>query len=435
MQTELIEMIEVKCLIPHPLNQEVYGEPSKAANFKELVESIRIHGVLEPLVVTENLVILNGHRRAAAALAAHIERVSIRKIFGLDEAAQIELIVILNQYRKQLPSVMVREALAIERLEQERKKGKVLVEHEESELHTSKGRTHKASEILAARVGFKDRRTFEQAEKIVMSDDPSLIELMDRKTINAAYLKLHRRSGLSTYSSIIKPSDNWNFSPVCYPRVNESRPHGYIPGDLYANCFWYFVKPNDVVVDPMAGSGMAKYVYDTRCQWMGENIYNFELILFDLTPQSDCIRQHDLMTGFPIENVDYIFIDLPYLGMVKGAYSDKNEDLANMDRHTYLKAIKSIARACANAQELGKLCTVISPNYTDHKQFEVLNMAEHVRDCWRSAGYKLYIETYSSRRIQQSQHPTMAKMNNIAKKRRLPLTDIALIMTFERVSS
>jgi ParB family chromosome partitioning protein len=435
MQTERIEMIEAKCLMPHPLSQQIYGEPRSTANFTELVESIRVHGVLEPLLVTENLVVLSGNRRLEAAIEAGIKLMPVRKMTGLDEAAQIELIMVLNQHRNRLPSVMVREAWIIEHLEKDCQEEKKLAELEESQSNTSNARTRQTSEILAARVGFSDRRVFEQAEKIVLSNDSSLIELMNQKSITTAYRKLHKKKGLSTYSSVIKPSDNWNFSPVRYPRIDSSKSHGYVPGDLYANCFWYFVKPGDLVVDPMAGSGMARHVYELRQQWMGADIYDFKLMLFDLTPQTEDIKQHDLMMGFPVDDVDYIFLDLPYLGMARGTYSTKKEDLANMKKATYFKAIKRIAEVCATAQKAGKLCTVVSPNYTDHKKLEIVNLAEHVRECWRSAGYRLYIETYSSRRIQQSQHPTMARMNNLAKERRLPLTDITLIMTFERIFS
>lgn len=42
-------------------------------------------------------------------------------------------------------------------------------------------------------------------------------------------------------------------------------------------------------------------------------------------------------------------------------------------------------------------------------------------------------EAKEKRRRQLSQTPTIAKMNNMAKERRLPLTDISLIMTFKHV--
>ena len=222
-------------------------------------------------------------------------------------------------------------------------------------------------------------------------------------------------------------------SPVKYPRIDDREAAGYIPGDVYANCFWYFVKPGDYVVDPMAGSGMARYVYEHRHEWMGEHIYDFDLKLFDLTPQTEFIEQHDLLSGFPINQADYIFLDLPYLGMSRNAYSKKREDLANMHEDAYLASVRRLSEVCASAQTVGQLCTIVSPNYTDHQRLKVTNMTEYIRDCWRSSGYTLYLEVYSSRRIQQSQNATIATMNNIAKERRLPLTDISLIMTFKRI--
>jgi ParB family chromosome partitioning protein len=182
----------------------------------------------------------------------------------------------------------------------------------------------------------------------------------------------------------------------------------------------------------MAGSGMAKYIYDRRHEWMGEHTYDFTLGLFDLTPQTPDIQQHNLLESFPVGETDYIFIDLPYLGMSRDAFSDKPEDMANMDETQYLRAIQQIAMHCASAQATGKLCTVVSPNYADYQRTRMINMSEYIRESWHAAGYRLYMETYASRRIQQAQNATMARMNNVAKERRLPLTDIVLVMTFER---
>jgi hypothetical protein len=40
-------------------------------------------------------------------------------------------------------------------------------------------------------------------------------------------------------SWLIKPSDNWNFSPVFYERIDGETGYGYIPGEVYANCLFY----------------------------------------------------------------------------------------------------------------------------------------------------------------------------------------------------
>jgi ParB family chromosome partitioning protein len=382
--------------------------------------------VLEPVIATPEGLILNGCRRWQAAIELGLKQIPVRIVMGLDDAAKKELIIILNQHRKPLPSVMVREALAIARLD-ELSKGSGNGKKSSNGVN---GHFPGISKQIVTRVGFSNKRAFERAYNVLVSGDKALIDLMDSHTIISAYRKLHTLEKRSAFSSIIKPSDNWNFSPVRYPRIDNGQAHGYIPGDIYAN--WYFVEPGDIVVDPMAGSGMARYVYNRRKEWMGEHVYDFKLKMFDLTPQTPYIKQHNILTGFQTKKDDYIFIDLPYLGMSKGVYSKKMDDLANMSEAKYNVALKNIAQACASAQQPGSLCTVLSPNYTDHQALRVINMVEFIRDCWNDAGYRLYLETYSSRRIQRAQNPTMAKLNNVAKECRLPLTDIAVVLTFER---
>jgi len=232
------------------------------------------------------------------------------------------------------------------------------------------------------------------------------------------------------FSPLIKPSDNWNFSPVFYPRIDESAESGYIPGDVYVNAFWYYVKPGDTVVDPMAGSGMAQVVYNDRKTWMGENFYDFNLQLFDLTPQQPYIKQHNLLDGFPICDVDYIFIDIPYFDIVRGVYSDHEDDIANMAWEQYIDSLHRIAHACSTSQQPGKFCTVVSPNYVDWKEHTRRIVSMAVSDAWRSNNYEIYDMAFSTRRIQQTQTSRMAIMNNLAKERKLMLSDMSVVMTF-----
>ncbi|MCC5638708.1 hypothetical protein LC593_23315 [Nostoc sp. CHAB 5844] len=240
------------------------------------------------------------------------------------------------------------------------------------------------------------------------------------------------------FSPIIKPSDNWNFSTVQYARIHEKlgEDRGYIPGEIYANCFWYYVKPGDLVIAPMAGSGQVWRVYEARKEWMGQHIYDFKLKMFDLTPRGkykDLITQHDLTKSFPVINPDYIIIDIPYYGMVAQQYSNKSEDLANMALENWQIAMTTIAKNCAAVQQTGTLCTVISPNYRDVAKKQVFMVTDIIRSLWELAGYFLYDKAYSSRRIQQNQTPQMARMNNQAKANHIMLTDITEVLTFRRV--
>jgi len=248
----------------------------------------------------------------------------------------------------------------------------------------------------------------------------------------------HKKNREPLFSPIIKPSDNWNFSTVQYGRIDEKlgEDRGYIPGEIYANCFWYYVKPGNLVVAPMAGSGQVWRVYEARQEWMGQHVYDFNLKMFDLTPRGKYIHlitQHDLIKSFPVENPDYIVMDIPYYGMVAQQYSDKPEDLANMALEDWKVAIGAIAKNCALAQKTGTLCTIISPNYRDVANNSIVMVTDTIRYLWESAGYILHDKAYSSRRIQQHQTPQMARMNNHAKTNRIMLTDITEILTFRRV--
>jgi ParB family chromosome partitioning protein len=224
----------------------------------------------------------------------------------------------------------------------------------------------------------------------------------------------HKKDSEPLFSPIIKPSDNWNFSTVQYGRIDEElgEYRGYIPGEIYANCFWYYVKPGDLVIAPMAGSGQAWRVYEARQEWMGQHIYDFKLKMFDLTPRGkykDLITQHDLTKSFPVE------------------------DLANMALEDWQVAMGAIAKNCAVAQQTGTLCTVISPNYRDVTKRQIFMATDTIRSLWELAGYLLHDKAYSSRRIQQNQTPQMARMNNQAKTNQIMLTDITEILTFRRV--
>ncbi len=53
----------------------------------------------------------------------------------------------------------------------------------------------------------------------------------------AEQIKATERGGAAAeFSAVIMPDDSWNFSKVRYDRIDGEDGHGYIPGDLYANC-------------------------------------------------------------------------------------------------------------------------------------------------------------------------------------------------------
>lgn len=245
----------------------------------------------------------------------------------------------------------------------------------------------------------------------------------------------HRQAAKpSKFSSLVKPMDNWNWPYVAYPTEGNGNGHGYIVGEVYINCFWYYAKPGDIVVDPMAGSGMAKRIYDDRALWMKDHVYDFELHLFDLTPQKPYIQSNNLLEKFPLPYADYIFMDIPYFGMVQQQYSEHHEDLANIEEWgVFVERLWLIAQNVSISQTIGKLCTVVTPNYRDITTGERYMATDAVCKAWEANNYILFDKAYTTRRIQKTQHPSMARLNNTAKEKRVMLTDISEVLTFKKV--
>ena len=234
-------------------------------------------------------------------------------------------------------------------------------------------------------------------------------------------------------ASVIRPSDSWNFGRLQWPRIDGEDGYGYIPGDLYANCLWYYAHDGDVVIDPMAGSGMLRRVWDERDLWQGDDVIDLEIVMSDLVPRGPyrrLIHQCDLLEAFPVARADYIIIDPPYCEIVTGQYSDLKSDLANMPPDQWRKAMRVVARRLRDAQIKGGRCTVIVPNRRGIADGERLLFPEMVRRIWSGCGYRLYDVVYSSRRIQRRQGRRMAILNNHARRSRVPLADISEVLTF-----
>lgn len=113
-----IRHLTLTSLVPHPDN------PPERLDFEsvsEMADSMREHGVLEPLIVTEHLTepgqwtVLAGHRRMAAARLANITQVPCVIRHGLDEDVDEQVVVMLveNCQRKDLAPMARAEMLGV----------------------------------------------------------------------------------------------------------------------------------------------------------------------------------------------------------------------------------------------------------------------------------------------------------------------------------
>lgn len=104
--------LDMSLIHPHPANvREDLGD------LTELAESIRAHGVLQPVVVRplrrrrDKYELLAGHRRYAAARLAGCDRVPVTVRHGVDDGQALELMLVENCQRRELNAMEKAEAM------------------------------------------------------------------------------------------------------------------------------------------------------------------------------------------------------------------------------------------------------------------------------------------------------------------------------------
>jgi hypothetical protein len=78
----------------------------------------------------------------------------------------------------------------------------------------------------------------------------------------------------------------------------------------------------------------------------------------------------------------------------------------------------------------GRAAVIACATYTDHKTQQRTMIMPLLLDAFAAVNLDLVDIAFASRRIQQAQNPTMANMNNLARQRKLMLSDMAVAMCF-----
>ncbi len=127
--------------------------------------------------------------------------------------------------------------------------------------------------------------------------------------------------------------DKWYFNQ-CDQRFGDDWP-GRIPAQLVAHTLFYFTKPEDLVLDPMAGGGVVSDVcllFERKCR-------SFDLVTNATRPE---IQYHhwDPQNGhWPItKKPQLVFFDPPYFDKKAGDYSDQS--ISNLARQEYMEFFK-----------------------------------------------------------------------------------------------
>ena len=103
--SDYIIQMKVSELKPNPINSTIYNDNPDSQ--KELIHSINLNGLLEPLVINRSNMVISGHRRLQALKEIGWEKCDCR----LSEYEnEIIALIQLNSYRIKVESEIVREA-------------------------------------------------------------------------------------------------------------------------------------------------------------------------------------------------------------------------------------------------------------------------------------------------------------------------------------
>ena len=134
--------------------------------------------------------------------------------------------------------------------------------------------------------------------------------------------------------------DQWEFN-ACDKRFGDEWP-GRIPAQLIAHILFYFSRPNDLVMDPMAGGGVTP---DT-CLALGRRCWAFDMEeRAETRPE---IESHtwryspDQGLSWPVnskEKADLVIFDPPYFDKKADGYGEKS--ISGLPREEYLEFLEA----------------------------------------------------------------------------------------------
>jgi len=193
-----IEWLDAPGLLsPNEYSVGLYGEDG----FQDLLESIKQHGILEPLYVTTKGIIISGHRRWRAAQAAYQEglRVPIPVIRTSypSELDERQAIIEFNRYRIKTGQQLYHEGKALKEIEAARAKLRQEATHlvtrgvQQRDMVVANGPPPyggKTRDIIARAIGLSSGRQWDRLEYIAENAPDFLAEIKpDGITISKAY--------------------------------------------------------------------------------------------------------------------------------------------------------------------------------------------------------------------------------------------------------
>jgi hypothetical protein len=187
----------------------------------------------------------------------------------------------------------------------------------------------------------------------------AIAQLPEDKQVDAAHEIISKRLTTRQTKAFVKQAlgkngfkpqlfNVWNFAD-CDGDFGVDNYKGRIPGQIVQNILHYFTDEDDLIVDPMVGSGTTLDV----CKSM-----NRECKAYDLNPTRQDITKHDITNGFPddCKNCDLIFLDPPYFNMVYDFFKNVQE---------FYAFIKKLALDCFNTVKENGIVAFLMQDMTE----------------------------------------------------------------------
>jgi ParB/RepB/Spo0J family partition protein len=224
---DIVIKVQMSNLKPHPLNAQVYGDSYDA----DLAESIKKHGILTPLLVTMDNVIISGHRRWNAARDLGLAEVPVITSDLTDEMDIEEAVLVSNKQRQKTNEQIAREFQELKKIEEEKAKKRQATSTGGSNpqlvVNLPQAEKGKSRDLAAEKLGVSGR-TAEKAAKVVAKVDElraegkkkeaqELLSTLNEENVNKAYAKMKEQFSAWKKEADVRSSEP-NVCPLDSPK-------------------------------------------------------------------------------------------------------------------------------------------------------------------------------------------------------------------------
>lgn len=349
-------------LFPEDIQEAVWADKFSVSTVRELEPVIGTNIQEATSIARESIARKLNRNQIRDIVKPRIERIDRERVEAAQQAleAQAEKIGAAAPISLETPEDYERAATAL-REEAKKRKAETLTPGERTALVADRER--REEERAEKKREAQSRREEEVRQKLLRDKDflrqaAKLAPVEEETVVEERPLTIQEGLFALEAETEFKPRvyNVWNFS-MCDDRFGMKGYPGRIPGQIVQNLLHYYTEENDLVVDPMAGSGTTADV----CKLM-----NRRYLACDVAPTRDDIIQHDIRSGFPEEAKDcqLIFLDPPYWRLQREGYDklSSGQSTSALSYDEWLSWMKKTAKECfRTVRQKGYVTLLIQP--------------------------------------------------------------------------